>query len=86
VIDVNRAAALGRAGRVADGLALIVPLLGDAGLASYAPLHAAHADLLDRAGDAPGAARAYATAAEHADNAVARRELLRRARRLATTG
>ncbi|MDX6681307.1 MAG: polymerase sigma-70 factor, subfamily [Solirubrobacteraceae bacterium] len=86
VIDVNRAAALGRAGRVADGLALIGPLLGDAALASYAPLHAAHADLLDRAGDAPGAARAYATAAEHADNAVARRELLRRARRLATTG
>ncbi|HEV7805624.1 MAG TPA: sigma-70 family RNA polymerase sigma factor [Solirubrobacteraceae bacterium] len=86
VIDVNRAAALGRAGHVADGLALIGALLGDTALASYAPLHAAHADLLDRAGDAPAAARAYATAAEHADNAVARRELLRRARRLAAAG
>ncbi len=82
VIDVNRAAALGRAGRAAEGLALLEPLLTDAALAGYAPLHAARADLLDRTGDAPGAARAYERAAGYADNEVARAELLRRARRL----
>ena len=79
VIDVNRAAALGRAGRPSDGLALLAPLLADGALASYAPLHAAHADLLERCGDSAGAARAYAVAADCADNAVARAELLRRA-------
>ncbi len=80
VVDVNRAAALGRAGRPQDGLALIAPLLSEASLRSYAPLHAAHADLLERSGDAPGAARAYERAAGCADNDVARAELLRRAR------
>ncbi|MDX6678445.1 MAG: polymerase sigma-70 factor, subfamily [Solirubrobacteraceae bacterium] len=83
VIDVNRAVALGRAGRVDEGLALIEPLLGDAALAAYAPLHAARGDLLERAGDAPAAARAYGAAADRADNAVARAELRRRAQRLA---
>ncbi len=83
VIDVNRAAALGRAGRAAEGLAVLAPLLADDALARYAPLHAAHADLLDRCGDAPGASRAYEQAAACADNDVARAELLRRARRLA---
>jgi len=50
-------------------------------LASYVPLHAAHADLLDRTGDAAGAASAFERAAGCADNDVARAELLRRARR-----
>jgi RNA polymerase sigma-70 factor (ECF subfamily) len=86
VIDVNRAAALGRAGRPAEGLALIGPLLLDAALARYVPLHAAHADLLDRTGDAAGAARAYERAAGCADNDVARAELTRRARQLAARG
>ncbi len=81
VIDVNRAVAFGRAGRAREGLALLAPLLADAALARYAPLHTAHADLLERCGDAAGAARAYATAAGCADNAVARAQLLRRATR-----
>ncbi len=80
VIDVNRAAALGRAGRPREGLALLAPLLGGGALDGYAPLHAAHADLLERSGDGAAAARAYATAARCADNAVARAELRRRAR------
>ncbi len=62
---------------------MIAPLLAEDALARYAPLHAAHADLLDRSGDAPGASRAYEQAAACADNDVARAELLRRARRLA---
>ena len=82
VIDVNRAAALGRAGRAQDGLALIATRLDDASLQRYAPLHAAHADLLERTGDVAGAARAYERAAGCADNDVARAELLRRAHRL----
>jgi RNA polymerase sigma-70 factor (ECF subfamily) len=86
VIDVNRAAALGRADRAPEGLALLGPLLADAALARYVPLHAAHADLLERTGDAAGAARAYERAAGCADNDVARAELTRRARRLAARG
>ena len=83
VVDVNRAAALGRAGQPAAGLELLTPLLSDAALDGYVPLHAAHADLLERSGDAAGAARAYATAAGYAENPVARAELRRRAQRLA---
>jgi RNA polymerase sigma-70 factor (ECF subfamily) len=86
VIDVNRAAALGRAGRPGDGLALLQPLLAGAALAAYAPLHAAHADLLQRSGEQEAAVRAYEAAAECADNAVARAELLRRAARLRVAG
>ncbi|HEX4345295.1 MAG TPA: DUF6596 domain-containing protein [Solirubrobacteraceae bacterium] len=86
VIDVNRAAALGRAGRADEGLVLLTPLLGDEALERYVPLHAAHADLLERTGDRAAAARAYATAAGCADNAVARAELRRRAERLGAAG
>jgi RNA polymerase sigma-70 factor (ECF subfamily) len=79
VIAINRASALGRAGRAQTGLELLEPLLGGGALAGYAPLHAAHADLLERCGERAASARAYATAAHVADNAVARAELLRRA-------
>jgi RNA polymerase sigma-70 factor (ECF subfamily) len=82
VVDVNRAGALGRAGRPHEGLALIATRLDDPSLRSYAPLHAAHADLLERCGEVAAAASAYERAAACADNAVARAELLRRARRL----
>ena len=86
VIDVNRAAALGRAGRAPDGLTLLAPLLAGGELTRYAPLHAAHADLLQRTGDPASAARAYRLAADCADNAVAQAELLRRAEELAPAG
>jgi RNA polymerase sigma-70 factor, ECF subfamily len=83
VIAINRAVALGRAGDPQAGLALVEPLLDDAALARYAPLHAAHADLLERTADPHGAAEAYTRAAECADNAVARAEFERRAARMA---
>ena len=86
VIDVNRAAALGRAGRAPDGLTLLAPLLAGGELTRYTPLHAAHADLLQRTGDPASAARAYRLAADCADNAVAQAELLRRAEELAPAG
>ena len=47
-------------------------------LERYQPLHAAHADLLSRAGDAEGAARAYERAIELSANDVEREELERR--------
>ena len=78
VIELNRAVAVGLAEGHAAGLALIEPLLGDSTLEHYQPLHAAHAELLGRAGDAAGAAHAYERAISLSKNAVERKELERR--------
>ncbi len=78
VIELNRAVAVGLADGHAAGLALLEPLLGDSTLEHYQPLHAAHAELLSRAGDAAGAARAYERAIALSSNAVERAERERR--------
>jgi RNA polymerase sigma-70 factor (ECF subfamily) len=78
VVELNRAVAVGLASGPAAGLALLEPLLGDSALERYQPLHAAHAELLSRAGDAAGAARAYERAIVLSANAVERTELERR--------
>jgi RNA polymerase sigma-70 factor, ECF subfamily len=78
VVELNRAVAVGLASGPAAGLALLEPLLGDSALERYQPLHAAHAELLSRAGDAAGAARAYERAIALSANAVERAELKRR--------
>jgi RNA polymerase sigma-70 factor (ECF subfamily) len=78
VIELNRAVAVGLADGPAAGLALLEPLLGESALERYQPLHAAHAELLSRAGDAAGAARAYERAIALSANAVERAELERR--------
>ena len=78
VVELNRAVAVGMADGPAAGLQLIGPLLADPALESYQPLHAAHAELLSRAGDADGATRAYERAIELTANAVERAELERR--------
>jgi RNA polymerase sigma-70 factor (ECF subfamily) len=78
VVELNRAVAVGLSAGPADGLALLEPLLDDPALARYQPLHAAHADLLGRAGDAAGAARAYERAIALSSNAVEQAELERR--------
>jgi RNA polymerase sigma-70 factor, ECF subfamily len=78
VVELNRAVAVGLATGPAAGLALLEPLLGDSKLERYQPLHAAHAELLSRAGDAAGAARAYELAISLTANAVEREELERR--------
>jgi RNA polymerase sigma-70 factor, ECF subfamily len=78
VIELNRAVAVGLAEGPAAGLALVEPLLGDSTLEHYQPLHAAHAELLSRAGDAAGAARAYERAIALTANAVELAELKRR--------
>jgi RNA polymerase sigma-70 factor, ECF subfamily len=78
VVELNRAVAVGLASGAAAGLELLEPLLGDPALERYQPLHAAHAELLSRAGDATGAARAYERAIGLSANAVERAELERR--------
>jgi RNA polymerase sigma-70 factor (ECF subfamily) len=78
VVEVNRAVAVGLASGPAAGLALLEPLLADPVLERYQPLHAAHAELLRRAGDAENAAGAYERAIALASNAVERAELERR--------
>jgi RNA polymerase sigma-70 factor (ECF subfamily) len=59
-------------------LTLLEPLLGDPALERYQPLHAAHAELLSRAGDAAAAAGAYERAIALTANAVELAELERR--------
>ena len=78
VVELNRAAAVGFASGPDAGLELLEPLLGNAGLERYQPLHATHAELLRRAGDLAGARRAYERAIELSANAVERSELERR--------
>ena len=78
VVELNRAAAVGFAVGPQAGLELLEPLLADPALERYQPLHAAHADLLRRAGDPRAAARAYERAIALSANAVERDELHRR--------
>ncbi|MEN3280941.1 MAG: polymerase sigma-70 factor, subfamily [Solirubrobacteraceae bacterium] len=78
VVELNRAVAVGLASGPAAGLDLLAPLLADPTLDRYQPLHAAHAELLSRGGDAEGAARAYERAIALSANAVERAELERR--------
>jgi RNA polymerase sigma-70 factor (ECF subfamily) len=79
VVEVNRAVAVGMADGPRAGLAILEPVLASGALAGYAPLHAAHADLLDRAGDPDAAAAAWARAVAATENAALRAELQRRA-------
>jgi RNA polymerase sigma-70 factor (ECF subfamily) len=83
VVELNRAAAVGFARGPLAGLELLEPLLDNPALARYQPLHATHAELLRRAGDPTGAARAYERAIEHTANTVQRTELERRLAALA---
>jgi RNA polymerase sigma-70 factor (ECF subfamily) len=78
VVELNRAAAVGFASGPEAGLELLEPLLANPALERYQPLHAAHAELLRRAGDPAGAARAYEQAITLSTNEVERAELERR--------
>lgn len=82
VVELNRATAVGFADGPEAGLELLRPLLGDPALELYQPLHAAHAELLRRAGDLAGAAEAYGQAIALSANDVERAELERRLRTL----
>jgi RNA polymerase sigma-70 factor (ECF subfamily) len=78
VVEVNRAVAVGMADGPHAGLVVLEPILASGALADYAPLHAAHADLLDRAGDAEAASAAWARTIAATENAALRAELERR--------
>jgi RNA polymerase sigma-70 factor, ECF subfamily len=78
VVELNRAASVGFAAGPRAGLELLEPLLDDPALEDYQPLHAAHAELLRRAGEQADAARAYERAIALSANAVERAELERR--------
>ncbi len=78
VIEVNRAVAVGMADGPCAGLAILEPIITSGELAGYGPLHAAHADLLDRAGDSAAATAAWARAIQATENATLRAELERR--------
>ena len=84
VVEINRAVAVGMADGPQAGLRILEPVLAAGTLAGYAPLHAAHADLLDRAGDTEAATAAWARAIEATGNAPLRGELERRAANRAT--
>jgi RNA polymerase sigma-70 factor, ECF subfamily len=75
VVTVNRAVAIGRADGPGTALALLEPLLVDSRLTGYAPLHAAHADLLIRTGDAAAADAAWDRAARVTRNPAERAAL-----------
>jgi RNA polymerase sigma-70 factor, ECF subfamily len=75
VVEVNRAVAVAFADTSQAGLAVLAPLLADDRLARYQPLHAAHAELLRRVGDAAGADGAYTRAIALTENAVEGEEL-----------
>ena len=79
VVEVNRAVAVGLADGQAAGLAVLKPVLASGQLDAYGPLHAAHADLLERAGQAGAAAAALARAIETTENGPLRDLLIRRA-------
>ncbi|NUP18794.1 MAG: sigma-70 family RNA polymerase sigma factor [Streptomyces sp.] len=78
VVEVNHATAIGFAWGPVAGLERLRPLLSDHALERYQPLHAAHAELLRRAGDVTDAARAYERAIALSGNSVERAELERR--------
>ena len=78
VVEINRAVAVGMADGPRAGLALLGPILASGALADYAPLHAAQADLLNRAGDTDAATVAWARAIAATENAALRAALERR--------
>ena len=78
VVEVNRAVAVGMADGPRAGLAILEPILASGALAGYGPLHAAHADLLERAGEPDGARAAWARAIDATENSALRAELERR--------
>jgi RNA polymerase sigma-70 factor (ECF subfamily) len=78
VVEVNRAVAVGEADGPLAGLAVLAPVLASPDLANYAPMHTAHAELLERSGDSRGAATARAAALAATGNSALRTELSRR--------
>jgi RNA polymerase sigma-70 factor (ECF subfamily) len=86
VIEINRAVAVGLADGPLAGLAVLGPVLASGALDGYGPLHAAHADLLDRAGEVEAATAAWERAIQATGNATLRAALERQVARRAHGG
>lgn len=84
VAALNRAVAIAQSRGAAAGLAALDALADDARLQQYQPYWAARAELLLRAGDAPGAWHAYQQAIGLEREPAVRRHLQQRAARLQT--
>lgn len=82
VIALNRAVAVAMAEGPLRGLALLNRLEADGELADYFPFHAAHADLMRRAGWRDAARTAYTRALTLSENEVERAFVERRLREL----
>jgi RNA polymerase sigma-70 factor, ECF subfamily len=78
VVTVNRAVAVGMADGPLAGLAVLEPVLASGALEGYAPLHAAHASLLEKAGYPERARGAWSRAAQTSAVPALRDELIRR--------
>ena len=86
VVEINRAVAVGLADGPLAGLAVLTPVLASGELDGYGPLHAAHADLLDRAGEAEAATAAWERAIRATGNATLRAALERQVARRSPGG
>ncbi|MEV0032749.1 sigma-70 family RNA polymerase sigma factor [Nocardia sp. NPDC050793] len=78
VVEINRAVAVGMAEGPSAGLALLEPILASDTMADYAPLHSAHANLLDRLGETAAANTAWRQALAATRNDALHTELSRR--------
>lgn len=85
VVAVNRAFAVASAVGPATGLEALRPLLDDATLARYAPLHLVHGELLWRSGAQAAAAEAWQQAMQCTKHAGPRAALQQRAARVGIT-
>lgn len=72
IVEINRSIAVGCADGPHAGLAIIEPILESGRLANYPHAHAAHAELLEQAGDNSGAVGAWKRAAAVSVNCVQR--------------
>jgi RNA polymerase sigma-70 factor, ECF subfamily len=63
IVAVHHAFAVGMSDGAPNGLALLEPVIDDGRLAGYTPLHAVHAELLERNGDRAAARTAWRLAA-----------------------
>jgi len=85
IVKLNRAVAIGMAHGPGDGLTALETLADDPSLAGYAPLYAARADLLSRAGLTDDAISAYRRALELTENEIEARFFRRRLEELANS-
>ena len=81
LVEVQRAAAVGRADGPQAGLALLRSVIEAGELADHVALHAVLGELLEAGGDAQGAADSFATAAALASGPLQKRRLEERAQR-----